>query len=313
MNRKIVKEIMLDTLKGEYFHDEKNNCYYNEVYMDYNDYLEESTIKDILDAENSRDYFYDYISDAYMEYISDLESEALNKVIDAISEEYSNDCDELNEDYDYSIYNFEDDEEELRELLYDYFYVKIPYEHYLNQSVNADLIIDAGDGNYDFTLNNCWNDEYEVHEESSIFWLAKTQGYNREQLLRALNEESYEKNKFLTSIYEEVLNCTSSMNALTFFIKSTIGEMIDFKEGLDNNGSITIDKNTNCGLVDFWCGAGGLLGIELEKNVDIPVKIIDSFTIDGGRGTYGVDEIYGASDSLWNGYCTINEKINKAV
>lgn len=309
MNRKIVKEIMMETLTGEYFYDEKNNIFYEEIYTDYRDCLDEDTIKNILESDNPGEYFDEIILDGYLESIGYLEHEALEKVIDAIKEKYSDDYNELNEDYDYSIYNFEtDDEDDLRDLLYDYFYVKIPYDHYLNQEIKANIIIDAGDGNYEFTLNNCYNDTFEACEESANLWLTRTQGYTREQLEKAVNDMEFNGSKFLSSMYDEVLNCMSSMNALSFFVKATLGELIDFKENKDEIESITVKKNTNCGLADYWCGSGSILGIELEKDVEIPVRFIDSFTIDGGRGSYGIDSIYGMIGSFWNGEYTINKK-----
>jgi hypothetical protein len=75
----------------------------------------------------------------------------------------------------------------------------------------------------------------------------------------------------------------------------TIKELIEYKE---KPYTIVMKKGTSCGLIDIWNGAGGVLEIELERDVEIPPDKVRSFNIDGGDG-YGVDQIYGMSSSFW--------------
>jgi hypothetical protein len=159
------------------------------------------------------------------------------------------------------------------------------------------LILDTGDGNYDFTLNNLFS-EKKIANESALLWLAKKQGYTKTQLKAAIFENECGDSKFLKSVRQECANVTTHMNALAFFVKITIKELIEYKE---KSGAVLIKKGTSCGLIDVWNGAGGVLEIQLEKDVKIPKNKIRSFTIDGGDG-YGVDQIYGMSSSFWTEY-----------
>ena len=62
---------------------------------------------------------------------------------------------------------------------------------------------------------------------------------------------------------------------------------------------IVLDKSTECMLYDPWNGAGGVLGIELERDVKLPIRYIDTAQQDGSRG-YSVRSIYGVTSALWN-------------
>lgn len=193
----------------------------------------------------------------------------------------------------------------------------------MNQSVEVDIIVDTGDENYDYTLN-CVYPHYNgiygetVSNESAIVWLSKQQGYTKTQLNKALRNGEHNGSKFLQSMRTEVLNCTSHMNALTLFIKMTLGECFDLIEAIEKDsindeksgyrtvqkrrgkGYITLSKNTACGLYDLWSGAGSVLDIVLERDVKLPLKYISTSKPDGCRG-YGLSEIYGMCRSFWKG------------
>ena len=73
---------------------------------------------------------------------------------------------------------------------------KLPEEHYLDQSVCVNIIVDTGDGNYDFVLNDVYphyNGRYGdiVPEEASVLWLVRQQGFTKRQLNQALRQEQY--------------------------------------------------------------------------------------------------------------------------
>lgn len=169
----------------------------------------------------------------------------------------------------------------------------VTYDHYLGQEVLVDVIVDTGDGDYDFSLND-FRYEDEIADESSILWLARQQGYTKEDLCNAIFNDEYKNSKFLKSVAEECYNTTSPLNALTFFLRMSLVDYINLKS-LDK--PLIISKDTTCGLYDAWYGAGGLLGIELERDVVIPSEYLQ-IGLDGEHG-YSVQDIWGVSSDMW--------------
>ena len=132
-------------------------------------------------------------------------------------------------------------------------------------------------------------------EESSIAWLVKSQGYGIKIVDMKRNGYNGD-NKFLLSVQDELLNVTTHMNALTFFARMGLGELIDLME---NKRDITVKSDVSCGLYDPWNGAGSILEIELVSDIILPKELYD-INIDGARG-YSVSSIYGMLDSFWQG------------
>jgi hypothetical protein len=130
----------------------------------------------------------------------------------------------------------------------------------------------------------------------------KQQGYSVQQINDFIENKDFQGSKLLESIYTECLNTTTCMNALTFFVSMTIDECFDLHEAVSNKENagktMTISKDTPCGLYDPWSGAGSVLEIKLEKDVELPMAYVDSAYPDGCRG-YGVDDIYGMMRSFW--------------
>ena len=262
----------------------EDGTYQGEYQVDYRDELDSDTIKKIGKSRNPREEFYNVFVDASVCAADEMENELIKIIKDNWNEashgEYS-----LHED-----------------AIWDWIYSNVlfifPYKHYLDQSVNINIIVNAGDGDHDFTLNNfaAYNavPGEAIDNNSGIFWLVKQQGYTKAHLNRAIRHQNFSGSKFLRSVYRECINVTTHMNALAFFVRKTLGEYIDFVE---NPRDLTLPVGTSCGLYDCWNGAGGLLGIELEKPVVIPRQYIEMH-IDGCRG-YGIKEIYGLTDSFW--------------
>lgn len=291
-------------------YDEKNDCYIGEIYADYRDGLEKSTIKEIFEAKNPKDKFYEMMDDWYI----DSEFDYKDEVIKEIENYFDDDIIEYEEKYEFI-------EDEIRDWVRDHVYFNCPYDHYLKQDVAVDIIVDTGDENYDYTLN-CVYPHYNgiygetMDNQASLAWLTKQQGYTKTQLNKALRDAEYGESKYLKSVREEINNCTTHMNALTFFIEMSLGELLDLHEKIsDDNtndnkegyrtvqkrngkGYIILDKSVNCGLYDNWNGAGSILELELDKDVKLPLKYISSALPDGCRG-YGVDDIYGMCMSFW--------------
>lgn len=136
--------------------------------------------------------------------------------------------------------------------------------------------------------------------------MAKQQGYTLEELVESLKDEEYvNPNKFISSLAAEVFN-GYGCEALTFCVKMTLGQAIALKEKMKSNpnGSIVLDKNVTCGLFNPWDGAGSILDISCEKDVEIPFENIWKFYIDErrSRNCDSIHNVYGTDSSLWKDY-----------
>ena len=295
------KKAAEEALNSVCFRDERGN-FYTEIYADYRDELDDQSLKKLCNAENPREQFYEWLDEAYLECIWDYEDQVIKEVL---------------KDEDFAEIASKLDEDEVRDHLRDMFYVKLPEEHYLNQDILVDILVDTGDANYDYTLNNftphydaCDNEP--ISEESSLLWLARQQGYTKTQLKQAMRERPSEKN-FMRSLYDEINNACTHMNTLTFMVKMTLEEYFTLTDaiiqereknesyslkGRKGRGWILLDKSTTTGLYDPWNGSGGCLEIHLDKDVRLPIRCIETAKHDGCRG-YSIREIYCCCTSLW--------------
>lgn len=301
MNKSVWLEEVEAIIEKHLYMKKEGDEYNKDIFVDYDEkYLSKETVKEIFEAENPRQFF----SEKIWEWEGDQRHYELEYVEGVIKQHM---------------------EEETKDLYWDEIEVWIEesFHFYYNESdftaeVLMDIIVDTGDGNSDFTLNcvsphyNCTPGEI-IDNDASILWLAKQQGYKKSQLNKALRNQEYSGSKFMESMYEEVANCTSHMNALVFMVNLSLDEAFDLVEQFNaeaelndsytfserkGRGYMTLKKTTKCGLYDPWMGAGSLLELELEKDVKLHFKCVDSILPDGGRG-YSISEIYGMCESAW--------------
>ena len=115
-NNKLHNELkaFLEREYGKWQYDEKNGCYFDEPYVDYNDELTDKDIAKILDKEDPESEL-EYMLDDY----------------------YQNDewrtRDELIEKFQKTEEGSKYDYDEISETLVEMWYYKIPYEHYKQQ------------------------------------------------------------------------------------------------------------------------------------------------------------------------------------
>ena len=180
----------------------------------------------------------------------------------------------------------DEDGEMLHDVLLELVCYNLPDDHYLKQTFYVDIMVDTGDGNYDYTLNSaypCWYGVYgaPIDDRAGIVWLAKTQGYTRSELQRALRQGDLADPKgFLESMRVELANLPSAMSTVTFLVEMTLAELMELnrlvrlqdRDGrhFDSRknpycGYIVIDKDTMTGLYDPWQGGGSVFEIQLEK------------------------------------------------
>ena len=208
--------------------------------------------------------------------------------------------------------------EYINENVYYYF-----NEEEFNTDVNVNIMVDCGNGNYDYAKDNVlnWDGRYsegELEEESSLLWLAKTQ--NKETALKdackkAFNGCEYEgEDKFVESCVQELENLPSCMGTITFLVKMPLFEVFkllelqkkeyDEKAKYDprlneSKAYILLGKETMCGLYNPWNGGGSVMEVQLDKDVRLPVMFAE-ICVEGckSRG-YDVGEVYGLCKDCW--------------
>ncbi|QZA69834.1 hypothetical protein 043JT007_48 [Bacillus phage 043JT007] len=267
-----------------YVEDNGNGTYTVEVYVDHNDELRADQLEAISQADDPHAEFIESLD----EYVFECEGYAKADLFEDIRSKW----DQENHG------SFADAEDAVRDFLDINVHADFPYNHFSQQKVLVNLVVDAGDANYDYTLNcfanSLYYDDDQLSPESGLVWLVRQQGYEVQQLIDAVNSEEETGNRFLDSIVDESANVTTSMNALTFHVQMSLEDFIKLKE---NKVDLTLEKDTTAGLVDYWSGAGSMHDIQLDKEVVLPHSMYDAH-IDGARG-YGIMEIYGVDSDFW--------------
>lgn len=312
---------ILDTLLG--YDRQPDGTFAYKICADYRDEMDNQTAIRILRSDDPMQAFWEQMDEWYMDYQGQLGSELADEVKDKL----------LTGPYADGISG--GDYERIHELLQELVWFKLPEDHFLKQSFRVNIMVDTGDGNTDFTLNSvhpCWYGACgdPIDPRAGIAWLAKAQGYTRGRLRRALQQgDMADPHGFLESMRVELANLSTAMATVTFLVELTLEQLIELNRLVrlqDRNGVhydtrenpycgyIILDKNTETGLYDPWCGGGSCFEIQLERDVKLPVKYIRSALPDGGDG-YSIDSVYGMCGSAWQrgGVKTIHAPVRPAA
>lgn len=286
-----------------------------EIYTDYTDRkLSDSFLQKLFECENPREAFNEELCNWAMDYETDYgECELEKDIRKELSEEEN----------DFFTDNFDEIWEFVRENTYFYYNGED-----FDVDVNVNIMVDCGNGNYDYTRDNVlnWDGRHsggEIEKESSILWLAKTQG--KATTLREACKEIFRNNgyyvgrdkhpdKFIESCIQEFENLSSHMGTLTFLVKMPLFQLFDLIE-LQNDeydekaeydprlnkskSYILLGKDTECGLYNPWNGSGSVLEIELDRDVKLPVKFAEICVEGCKMRGYDINEVYGLLDSCW--------------
>ena len=278
-----------------------------EMYLDYRDTLSKENLYDIMIADNPRETFDELISDCTLDGSLYYEDE--------LEKEIKNNLTEDEKDF------FEENFDEIWEWVKENYYFYYDAEHY-NKTVKVNIMLDTGNANSDFTrdniLNYCnyYSNGGKDLKDSSILWLARQQ--KKAGLLRKAIKGNQTDDKFINSCIQELEELPSHIATLTFLVNMKLFDYFELREAMESEkelnksyiladrkgkGTITISKDTMCGLFDVWSGGGSVLEIELDKDVVLPIKCIWKAEIETGKSEYGysVDSVYGLVGSAWNG------------
>lgn len=314
---------VLDTLLS--VERQEDGMFSYEIYADYRDEMDDRTAIQILQSEDPMQSFWEQLDEWYQDYQwmlgDELEKEVRAKLTAA--------------DGPYPDGLSGEDGDRMLDALHDLVYFKLPEEHFLKQSFRVNIMVDTGDGNVDYTLNSaypCWYGRYgdPIDPKAGIAWLAKTQGYTRGRLKRALRKGDVANPKgFLESMRVELANLSTAMSTVTFLVELTLEQLMELNRLIrlqDRNGVhydssenpycgyVILDKDSTAGLYDPWNGGGSIFGIQLERDVKLPIKYIRSALPDGGDG-YSVGSVYGMCGSAWTsgGVKTIHAPVKLAA
>ena len=290
--------------------DPKDGSYYIEIDAAYNDEISDETLDEIVSAKDPEQKFWDMLYEGYADCEWEYRHAASAWIVDRLNEEQEGEDDEPVEPCD------------VDDILIDLVSTKFPADYFLNESVFVDIIVDAGDANYDFTLNQpvrSWDGQEQdtFSDESGLLWLVRQQGYTKTQIKKALHSEEWPEDRFLRSVVWEISNVTTHMNGLTFFVDMTLREWLDLwkaqqQEAAGNvdyypwkskgRGYIVLGKNTTCGLFDPWNGAGAMCEIKLAKDVRLPLRYIWKALPDYSMKRYGYSacSVYGLRREWWD-------------
>lgn len=304
-----VKEIAVDCLKGMFLRDNGDGTFTDELYADYRDEMSGEAATKIVTDPDPYACLHERMSDWYFDSEYCEREDLKEKIVDALksSEEFTEE--ELDEA-----------EEGIEDLVYDLVVFKYPEEHYLKQTFLVDIMVDTGDGNYDYTLNSVYP-HYDgeigatIDNKASIVWLSKTQGYGKKEISLELKEGDVSKpNGFLQSLRQELANQPSHISILTFLVEMSLEDLIELNRGIrlqERNGRfydatkipycgyVVLDKRTETGLYDPWNGGGSVFEIQLEKDVRLPIRFIRSALPDGGDRIYSIESVYDMCRSVW--------------
>lgn len=282
-------------------------CY--EIRADYSDGMDDDTAVEILCGDEPLQAFDEKMDEWYYDYKCDILSEIEQDVEDNLTADVG----------PYPEGFTEEEGGVFDDLMRKLVYVQAPEDFHLNQVFRVNIVVDTGDGNYDYALNSarlCSDGRHEqsINDKASVVWLAREQGYTKAQLQEAVMEENVlDPRGFLGTMRQEIESCTSHMAALVFLAEMSLRDLMELNRiiklrGRDRRpcdatkdlgcGCITISKNAMTGLYDLWYGAGGVFGIELERDVRLPISYIRSALPDGGDG-YSIASVYGMSNSAW--------------
>lgn len=279
--------------------------YYCTYPADYRDEISSSDIKEIFQSDDPDTAFYETIDDGWFWNIEYMKADTMSNVELA---------------WDEDVAEWDEVEEEIDTYIRDHVIWQPDYHHYLDQTVNVDILIDTGDGNYYYVLN-CVYPHYngrgddEIDDKAALMWLTEQMGYTKEQLDKARKDSDFGGSAYLESVEQELANCASHMQQLVFLVSMTLGECLQLNRRIaasqrpefryepwknTSEDYITVPRTVMCGLFDKWSGAGSVLEIELEKDLRIPLKFIDAAIPDEAVYKWNISNVYAMCASAWH-------------
>ena len=222
--------------------------------------------------------------------------------------------------------------EEIREYLYNAYSFRVPYDHFLDQSMRVNLLLGTPEEvNLDFgSIRETYDaltgqlDAEDLagvlSEKTALHWLVQQQGYTMQDLQKTMHDYTecfFEPlddsgvsldgrlsefhnfhSFFLSSICKELENTTNFMNTIAVLTEVS---MHDYCTMLQPGKELVLPKDTILGVFSPWLGGGSTLDIRLEKDLILPENMIWHVQVEGAPmyGQYSVDSVYGLVHNAW--------------
>lgn len=140
--------------------------------------------------------------------------------------------------------------------------------------------------------------------DNALTYLIHQQGHTVKEVYDSLVLGKNTESPFIEGICEDITNNSSeAMSELGVYVKLSGRDIIDFCDNLQKgNGYIVVDKDTNIGIFNEWCGTCGYPDNYLEKDFVVPVDMIRNVQIEGASKSkyeYTINEVCGLVGEFW--------------
>lgn len=141
----------------------------------------------------------------------------------------------------------------------------------------------------------------ELALDNALSYLVNQQGHSVVEVCDAVRGEQPESD-FIASVAEELAEHVIDAGALCALLEMDGEQMMGFLGEWNRPVDyLVLPKGTTIGVYSEMHGAGGRLGVRLERDAVLPMAMCHSFTVEGQSGVdgYTVDSCYGLSESCW--------------
>lgn len=292
-------------LEENYFYTKEDGYFKVTLAPDYRDTLDRTSVIEFLKQPAPRAAMLSALEEAYCDALNQLQEDTEKAIFEEL---YADEPDV---------------EDAVRAAVRDLCIFTPDIDHFLQMKFPVNIYLDTGDGTTDYVLNSHyphWGEDMgkPFDPAASLVWLAEQQGYTKEELESAMDKgDCHNPHGFLETARVEEANANSHMLTVGFMVMMALDDIMDLNESLRmhehmtqakkavvNPSYVVIDKDTTCGLMDPWDGGGGVLGLELERDVKVPLDIIRSAMPDGGDGLCNLN---------WYGICESGYKPLKSM
>ena len=323
LNKEVYKQEYLDFLK-ELLEDKCNSDMCCEVYWDYRDEVDPSTLKEVADGYKEAGYEnpIDYLAEKLRELNFDYDSYMFNEIENDIRN-----CE--NEHVVEYFESFGDLYEDAQEVGYGGIDVNV--DGILGKSEFKVNVMFATDTERDYDMGSVVNSFGSWREpdfdylssdldilDNAVTYFIHQQGHSVKEVYDCLLNNprgfgSEAEMDFAKSIVNDIVNNSSEgLSELCALVKLDGKEYFELIEAIEKGETnLSFSKDTMMGIFNEWSGCGGLLEFQLDKPFVVPVSMVRNVQVEGAGEEYGctVDQVYGLIGSCWKDTLSYTDEV----